>query len=115
MTVSIDGQDVGQIVEIAAAAGGVLALLLFGLVFYLLVRPPRHVRQRRKAQRRGETPRLDEEEAEELWQLMGRMEARLQVLERAMTDETERGAIGARRDETDLATADEGRIEGRTK
>jgi hypothetical protein len=61
-------------------------MLVVGLLVYLMVRPPRHVRERR---RQRPPPRaLDGGEAEELWALVDRMEARLEVLERALADQT---------------------------
>ena len=51
-------------------------LLVAALIFYLLVRPPRHVRAAPQGQRRGELPprETDPAEAEELWRLVDRME-----------------------------------------
>ena len=62
-----------------------------------MVRPPRHVRERRKAEKRGEIrPETDPTEAEEMWRVVERMESRLEVLERALADQIERPAIGRR-------------------
>lgn len=113
MTVELDGTDIGAIVEGVAWGGSMIGLLIFALIVYLLVRPPRHVRQRRRAERRGEIappqPRLrDDEDAGEMRRAMDRMEARLEVLERAIDD---RPAIG-RRDtafDDDLTPAADGR------
>ena len=99
MSISIDGTDVGAIVEVASIVGGIIGTLIICLIVYLLVRPPRHVRLRRKAERRGELrSERDEAEAEELWRLADRMESRLEVLERALADEIDRPALGRRRD-----------------
>lgn len=79
MTLSINGNDIGQAIEIAIAVGGIVAMLVAGLVFYLLVRPPR------KAKIPGAAPRRDDLiEAEEVLAVLDRMEQRLAVLERAV-------------------------------
>ena len=115
MTVELDGTDIGAIVEGVAWGGSMIALLIFALIVYLLVRPPRHGRQRRRAERRGEiappAPR-DEEDAGEMRRAMDRMEARLEVLERAIDD---RPAIGRRNEafDDDLTPAADGREAGR--
>jgi hypothetical protein len=103
MTLSIDGTEIGQIVEIASIVGSILGILIVSLIVYLMIRPPRHVRERRKAGRRGEigVPEHEEPEAEDLRRVADRMEARLEVLERALADQIERPAIG-RRDEEEL-------------
>jgi hypothetical protein len=118
MTVSIDGTDIAAIAEGAAWAGSIVGLLIVSLIVYLLVRPPRHVRQRRKAEQRGEIapPALDQGETEDIRLLADRMEARLQVLERALADQIERPAIGRRDDEeleATFAPAEDGRDSGR--
>ncbi len=97
MTLSIDGTDIGQIIEVASIVGSIVATLIAGLIVYLMVRPPRHVRQRRKAEKRGEIrTEVDPDESEQLWRLVDRMDARLEVLERALADQIERPAIGSR-------------------
>jgi hypothetical protein len=118
MTLSIDGTEIGPIIEIASIVGSIVGALIIGLIVYLMVRPPRHIRQRRKAERRGEiAPRAyDEGEAEDLHGVADRMEQRLQVLERALADRIDRPA-NARRDEDevqhDLTPAEGGRDPGR--
>jgi len=115
MTLSIDGTDIGQIVEVASLVGSMVAMLLVGLLVYLMVRPPRHVRQRRKAEGRREIATgTDPADAEQLWRVMDRMELRLEVLERALADRTERPAIGGRDNEQALAPAED-RESGRTE
>ncbi len=82
MTVQIDGTDVMAIAEGLAWAGTIVAMLIIGLLVYLMVRPPR---------RRHET-RVQEPEAienEELLRLLERMEQRLTVLERAVSDDSD--------------------------
>jgi hypothetical protein len=110
MTVQIDGTQLGEIVELASLVGTIVAALIASLIVYLLVRPPRHVRERRRAEGRGE-PRAEAEpiEAEELRQIVERMEARLDVLERALADQHERPAIGRRDNERILTPVESGR------
>ena len=75
-------------------------MLIVGLLVYLMVRPPRHVRERRRAEKRGEIrAETDPAEAEQLWRLVDRMESRLEVLERALADQVERPAIGRREEQ----------------
>jgi hypothetical protein len=77
MTISLNGNDVSEAIEIAMAVGGLVSLLIVGLLIYLLVRPPRR--------RRVEAPsEIDAIEAEEMLALIDRMERRLEVLERAL-------------------------------
>ncbi len=90
MTVRMTEAEVMQAIEGVAWAGSILAILLVALLFYLLVRPPRHVRRRRKAERRGELPierERDAVEMEDLLRVMDRMEQRLEVLERLVAVE----------------------------
>lgn len=109
MTLSIDGTNVGEIVEIATLVGSIVTMLVIGLLVYLMVRPPKHVRERRRAEKRGEIRTgLDPAEAEQLWRLVDRMESRLEVLERALADQVERPAIGRR----DYAPVEDGRETG---
>lgn len=111
MTLSIDGTDIGEIIEIASIVGSIVTMLVVGLLVYLMVRPPRHVRDRRKADARP--IELDPVEAEELWRLVDRMEARLEVLERALADRIERPAIGGREQQRILAPVEDDRDSGR--
>ena len=82
MTLEIDGIDVMAAAEAAALVGGIIAMLVVGLLIYLLVRPPRHVREARRR-----PLELGQSEAEQLLGLIDRMESRLEVLERALADE----------------------------
>ena len=110
MTVQIDGTEIGQIVELASIVGSIVAVLVASLIVYLLVRPPRHVRERRRAERRGDLMiEAEPIEADELRRLVDRMEARLEVLERALADQIERPAIGRRDTEQSSAPAQGGR------
>ena len=88
MTVSLNGNDIGQAIEIALAVGGILAMLIAGLVFYLLVRPPR------KAKIPAQVREPDALEIEEVLQVLDRMEERLGVLERAVARDDEPRRIG---------------------
>ena len=81
MTLSVDGVDVMQAIEIAAMVGSIVAMLVLGLIVYLMVRPSRRQRQVRP-------PEDDAFDAGEMLRLMDRMEQRLEVLERAVGDET---------------------------
>ena len=83
MTISVNGNEISNAIEIAIAVGGLVSLLIVGLLFYLLVRPPR----RRRVEAR---PELDAVEAEEMLALIDRMERRLEVLERALPAEDRR-------------------------
>jgi len=81
MTLSVDGVDVMQAIEVAAVVGSIVAMLVIGLIVYLMVRPTRRQPQVR-------APEEDAFDAEELLRLMDRMEQRLEVLERAVGEET---------------------------
>jgi hypothetical protein len=113
MTLSVNGHDIGQAIEVAAFIGSAIAMLIAGLLVYLMVRPPRHVRIARK---HGVKTEMDPVEAEELWRLVDRMEARLEVLERAMADQidhVERPALRAVRGEETFEPAEDGADTGR--
>ena len=109
MTLSLDGQDIGQIVEIAATVGSIVATLVIGFIVYLMVRPSKAERARRKAQLLAADPR----ESEEMWRVMDRMEGRLEVLERALADQIERPRPRADEEDRLFAPADQGRDSGR--
>ncbi len=82
MTVSIDGTDIGTILEVASIVGTIVAMLVIGLLVYLMVRPPRHVRE---ARRRERSPH-SEIATEQIVALLDRMEQRLATLERVVAD-----------------------------
>jgi large-conductance mechanosensitive channel len=84
MTIEIDGMDIVPAIELAVFVGGIISVLVITLLVYLLVRPPRHVRE---AKRRP--VEMEANEAEALLRLMERMQARLDVLERALPDQDE--------------------------
>lgn len=77
MTISMNGNDVSEAIQIAMGVGGLITLLIVGLLIYLVVRPPR----RRRVDARPEPEAID---AEEMLALIDRMERRLDVLERAV-------------------------------
>ena len=81
MTVNVDPHVV-EAIETATWVGTSLAILVFVLLVYLMVRPKR---------RREEPRRRDEEafDAQEMIRLMERMERRLEVLERAVTSRSD--------------------------
>ena len=106
MTLSLDGTDIGQIIEVATWVGSIVTMLVAGLIVYLMARPPRHVRRRRDSEPRTAEP--DAVTTEELWRLVDRMEMRLEVLERALADRTgQRPAIGADQNEQALASVED--------
>jgi hypothetical protein len=84
MMVEIDGVNVIELIEMASIVGGIVSMLVIGLLIYLLVRPPRHVREAK-----SRPVEIGASEAEMLLGLMDRMESRLEVLERALADETD--------------------------
>ena len=100
MTIRVDGVDVMQAVEIASVVGSIFAMLVIGLIVYLLVRPSRRAREDRPPEPAG----LD---AAELIAVMERMERRLEVLERAVADDL--------REEDRLLNAGDGSPENRRK
>lgn len=83
MTVEVDGMNLVELIEVASIVGGLIAALVIALLVYLLVRPPRHERQARRR-----PVELQDSEAEALLAMMDRMESRLEVLERALADQT---------------------------
>ena len=107
MTIEIGGVDLVEAVEIAGIVGGVLAMLVGALLLYLLVRPPRHVRQ---ARRRSEQALPDESET--LLDSMDRMEGRLAMLERLLAD---RSGSSTRQDQRSPELAEGNLQNGRTQ
>lgn len=109
MTLSIDGTNIGEIVEIATIVGTIVATAIVGLIVYLMVRPPRHVREQRRIERPIERPAEDED----LLAVIDRMEARIETLERLLADRDETPALPRRDEDQDLTPADGGRETGR--
>ncbi|MBX3561422.1 MAG: hypothetical protein KF780_06370 [Sphingomonas sp.] len=90
MTFSIDGTDIGQAIELAIVVGTIVMMAIGAFVVWLMVRPPRHVREeRRQRGRKPEAREIDAATAEEMVRLIERMEDRLAVLERAVGDVNE--------------------------
>jgi hypothetical protein len=76
MTVQVEAAELVHAIEVASVVGSIVAMLVVGLVLYLLVRPSR---------RRREPPPAAEPALEaEMLRLMERMEHRLEILERAV-------------------------------
>ncbi len=90
MTVSIDGTDIGNAVATAIVVGTIVMMVIGAFLVWLMVRPPRHVREERRQRGRKPVAReIDAETAEEMVRLIARMEERLAVLERAVGDVNE--------------------------
>ena len=101
MTLSISPNDVAEIVSVAATVFSILLMLVVGWFVYLMVRPSKKERERRRVRD------ADPAEAEELWRIVDLMERRLAMLERALAGRLE----DQRR--RDFLLADEGRDSGR--
>ncbi len=92
MTLSIDGTDLGRMIELSIIVGTIVMTVIGAFLVWLMVRPPRHVRERRQqrgGRETGEAREIDAATAEEMVRLIERMEARLAVLERAVGDVNE--------------------------
>lgn len=103
MTFIVDGNDIGQVIEIALTVISIVGVVIGAFLVWMMVRPPRHVRNRK---RRGpqvrEVREADGIELEEMMRLLDRMDQRLAVLERAIGTEDEaprRMTAGDRQDE----------------
>lgn len=99
MTLSVNGNDIAEIVQVAATVFSILLMIVCGWFVYLMVRPSRRVRDKARE--------TDPAEAEQLWRIVDLMERRLEALERALADKVED------RRERDFLLADEGRDSGR--
>ena len=75
MTIRMDAAEVMTAIEVASWVGSIVAMLVAGLIVYLMVRPKR---------RRREAPPAEEFDRAEMLRLMARMEQRLEVMERAV-------------------------------
>lgn len=104
MTFQIDGVDIMAFAQVASIVGSIIAMLIVGLLVYLMVRPPRHVRKGRRAAM--QVVEADPGETEQLWRLVDRMELRLETLERLLDEREDRPAIGPRQTETILTPAE---------
>lgn len=106
MSIMVNGHEIGQIVEGVAWGASILATAIVILIVYLMVRPPRHLRNRPPPAVRTE---LDPGEAEEMWAIVDRMEARLEVLERALSDQLDRPLLRKDGGKDSLSPAEDGR------
>lgn len=73
MTIQMDAAELVTAIEVASWVATMAAMLVFGWVVYLMVRP--------KRRRREAEPELDRAE---MLRLMARMEQRLEVMERVV-------------------------------
>jgi hypothetical protein len=82
MTLSINGNDIGQAIEIALTVGTIVMLVIGAFLVWLMVRPSR---------RSAPPPRkgMNEVEMAEMLQLLDRMEDRLSALEQIVAHESE--------------------------
>jgi hypothetical protein len=111
MTIQVNGQDILDIAQSVAWGASILGTASVVLIVYLIVRPSRRAGGRPPAPPAA----LDADEIEDLWRLVDRMEARIDVLERALSDQLDRPAIGRRDGEEIFAPAEAGRDSGRTE
>ena len=75
MTLSVDPAELVTAIEVASWVGTIVAMLVLGLVVYLMVRPKRGRREARPS---------EEFDRAEMLRLMARMEQRLEIMERAV-------------------------------
>lgn len=80
MTLSINGNDIGQAIEIALTVGTIVMLVIGAFLVWLMVRP---------SKRSAAPPKraIDEIEMAEMLQLLDRMEDRLAALEQIVAHE----------------------------
>ena len=80
MTIRMDAAEVMTAIEVASWVGTIVAMLVAGLIVYLMVRP-----KRRRDARLAEDDGFD---AAEMLRVMERMERRLETMERAVAART---------------------------
>lgn len=99
MTFIVDGNDIGQVIEIALTVISIVGVVLGAFLVWVMVRPPKHVRARKR--QRPQVREADGIELEEMMRLLDRMDQRLAVLERAIgtEDEAPRRVTAEREDE----------------
>ena len=112
MTFQVNGDDIMAAIHIARIVGTVVTTVLLVVLIAWAVRPSKRVRDR--MERREELAR-DPADDEELWDAVERMEARMEVLERAMADQLDPQLPRRPRRDGILAPAEEGRDSGRTE
>ena len=83
MTIRMDAADLITAIEVASLVGTIVAMLVIGLLIYLMVRPSRRRRDRRQVE-------IDAADARQTLQLIERMERRLEVLERVVAQDAVR-------------------------
>jgi hypothetical protein len=81
MTLQINANDLTDAIEIATWVGSLVAMLVVGLIIYLMVRPPRRPKV-------PQTP-VEPIESEELLRVVEMMERRLDLLERSVANTAE--------------------------
>lgn len=86
MTVSINGNDIGEIVGIAITVASIVLMVLGAFLVWLMVRPSK--RQRLAQQQQRQRPASDSEVVE-MMRLIERMEDRLTALERIVDHESD--------------------------
>jgi hypothetical protein len=102
MTFSVNGNDIGQMIEIALTVISIVGLVIGAFLVWLMVRPPKHVRQQRQQPQVRETDAL---EFEEMVRMLDRMEERLAVLERAIGHDDEAPRLMRAGEEDELTQA----------
>jgi hypothetical protein len=85
MTLQINGTDVADAIQLVWLVSTIFATVIIGMIIYLMVRPSRSARQAPPP-----PAEIDEATAAEMLRIMDRMEARLEVLERAVSTEAPR-------------------------
>lgn len=113
MTLSINGNEIGQAIEIAITVASIVMLVVGAFVVWLMVRPSRHGRKPRKS---APVREADADELDQMVRMIERMEERLAVLERAIGDGDEAPRrLGAEREDRFLQMGEESPETRRTK
>ena len=85
MTVSINGNDIGEIVGIAITVASIVLMVLGAFLVWLMVRPSKRQRLARQQRQRP----ASDSEVVEMMRLIERMEDRLTALERIVEHESD--------------------------
>jgi cbb3-type cytochrome oxidase subunit 3 len=107
MTMHVNGGDILEVIHVVRIVGSIVMMLVVGLLIWWAVRPSRRARDR------SEAIEGDAADNEALWRIVERMEERLEVLERALSDQVERPRVRGPDREKIFAPADEDRDSGR--
>jgi len=107
MTLHVNGADIVEVIHVVRIVGSIVSMLVIGLLIMWAIRPSRRSRDRREA------IESDAADNDELWRIVDRMEERLEVLERALSDQVERPRTRGPRQDEIFAPADEDRDSGR--